>query len=154
MHMASEPPPLGERCEAPAALCDLIHHMLDKDPSLRPVALEIRQLARAIALVLAPAAYEALELFREARPAAARIYPPRAFEASSNEVVVVDPEALELGITELLPIVRKPRWTPEIGPIPGPLAARSDASRAPARGASEDDLGEIVLLHQRRRPAS
>jgi hypothetical protein len=75
-------------------------------------------------------------------------------------VVVVDPEELEIGITELLPVVRKPRWTPEIGPIPGPLAARPAGTRAPepSRAVTEEvdpgDAGEVILLDQRRRSVS
>ena len=150
MHLTSEPAPLAERCDAPAALCDLIHRMLDKDPSLRPGALEVRQLARAVSLELA--APGEVEPEREApRPAAARIRPPRAVDVPSDEVMVADPEALELGITELLPIVRKPRWTPEIGPIPGPLAARPEADRASSHAAADD---EVILLDKRRRPLS
>jgi serine/threonine-protein kinase len=137
MHLATEPAPLRERCDAPAALCDLIHRMLDKEPSLRPGALEIRQLARAISLELGDEG----EPDREpSRPAAARLRPPRAPDVPSDEVVLVDPEELELGITELLPIVRRPRWTPEIGPISAPPA--------------EDDRGEVILLHRRRRRMS
>ena len=36
MHLTSEPASLRERTSAPAALCNLIHRMLDKDPSVRP----------------------------------------------------------------------------------------------------------------------
>ena len=32
--------------------------------------------------------------------------------APSDDVVVVDPEALEFGVTEMVPTIRKPRWTP------------------------------------------
>jgi hypothetical protein len=39
----------------------------------------------------------------------------------SDEALVVDPEALEFGATQLHPIVRKPRWTPEIAYAPAPL---------------------------------
>ncbi len=152
MHLASEPTPLRDRCGAPAALCDLIHRMLDKEPSLRPSALEIRQLARAISLELAAEACEAAEPADAARPAAARLRPTRAL---SDEVVLVDPEELEVGITELLPIVRKPRWTPEIGPIPGPLAAAQGSSHELAAVEDGDlDGGEIILLDKRRRPVA
>ncbi len=189
MHLTSEPAPLAAQCDAPAALCDLIHRMLDKDPSLRPGALEVRQLARAVSLERAAASGEveasretgreasreagrepSREAGREAgRPAAARLRPPRALDVPSDEVVVVDPEELEIGITELLPIVRKPRWTPEIGPIPGSLAARSPSSprsprfpsspsspsspatSAPSLAAPED---EVILLEKRRRRMS
>jgi serine/threonine protein kinase len=144
MHMASDAAPLQERCDAPAELCSLVHRMLDKDPSLRPVALEIRQVARAVALELAASAsaYEELEVSRPAsrRPVALRLRPPRAIESPSDEVVVIDPAELELGVTELLPVVRKPRWTPEIDP-----------SSAPGTAAAEDgDHGEVILLDRRR----
>jgi eukaryotic-like serine/threonine-protein kinase len=152
MHLTSEPAPLAAQCDAPAALCDLIHRMLDKDPSLRPGAIEVRQLARAVSLELAASA-EIDPVWEAPRPASARLRPPRALDVPSDEVMVADPEALELGITELLPIVRKPRWTPEIGPIPGTLAARPAADRAPAHAAAAAD-DEVILLDKRRRPLS
>jgi serine/threonine-protein kinase len=150
MHLTSEPAPLAEQCDAPAALCDLIHCMLDKDPSLRPGALEVRQLARAVSLELA--ALDEVEPDPEApRPAAARLRSPRSLAAARDEVVVVDPEALEVGVTELLPIVRQMRWTPEIGPIPGLLAPRPAAAQASSHAAADD---EVILPGKRRRPLS
>jgi serine/threonine-protein kinase len=160
MHMASEAAPLRDQCEAPERLCDLVHRMLDKDPSLRPGALEIRQLARSISLDLAASAYEEVEITHEApRPALARFRAPRGFSVPSDEVSVVDPDELELGITELLPIVRKPRWTPEIGPIAGALATQPTAlhTQAVPLASEEGELTEaeeVLLLHRRRRSVS
>jgi serine/threonine-protein kinase len=152
MHLTSEPAPLRERCSAPAELCDLIHRMLDKEPSMRPGALELRQIARAVALELAPSAYEELEVsvHETGRPAAARLRPPRGVDAPSDEVIVVDPEELELGVTELVPIVRKPRWTPEIGPIPGPLAAGGGLPRPYTVCDDAGELPDVILLDKRR----
>jgi serine/threonine protein kinase len=146
MHLTSEPEPLDR---APPELADLIHRMLDKEPALRPGALEVRQVARAIALDLATAAYEELEITGVPRaPKAVRGRPQRAQIVPSDEVVVVDPEALEFGVTELLPVVRKPRWTPEIGQVPNPPARMSRAiGPRPDRNVV---AGEIVLLEKRR----
>jgi hypothetical protein len=85
------------------------------------------------------------------RPAGARPRSRRALAGASDEVVVVDPEALEVGVTELLPIVRQMRWTPEIGPIPGLLAPRPAAAQASSHAAADD---EVILPGKRRRPLS
>ncbi|HWO26621.1 MAG TPA: serine/threonine-protein kinase [Kofleriaceae bacterium] len=138
MHMAGEPPPLRERCDAPVALCNLVHRMLDKDPTLRPCALELRQVARAISLELAASAYEEIEVRRDPRPAAARLRPPRV-ELPDAELYLAGPEVLELGTTELLPVVRKPRWTPDLGP---------------AVAGEDGEGGEVILLEKRRPSAS
>ncbi|MEO7093310.1 MAG: serine/threonine-protein kinase [Polyangiales bacterium] len=49
MHLTGEPAPLREQCDAPKELCDLVHRMLEKNPSCRPGSIEVRQQARAIA---------------------------------------------------------------------------------------------------------
>ncbi len=120
MHLTTEPHPLRDKTTAPAELCELIHRMLDKDAQIRPGAIEVRQLARAIAIELS-SVYEELEItgIEHRLPRAAGRRPQRAayMLPDSEEVVVVDPEALELGVTELMPVVRKPRWTPDIAPI-------------------------------------
>jgi serine/threonine-protein kinase len=87
MHMRSIAAPLSDRCDAPRGLCNLVHRMLDKDPAARPCASEVHQAARTIAR----------ELSTE-RGAA---------------VIYVDRDLLERGVTEHLPILRKPRWTPQ-----------------------------------------
>lgn len=138
MHLTSEPESLRERTSAPQALCELVHRMLDKDPSLRPGAIEVRQLARAIALDVSSSAYEEFEItgIEQSRtPKAARAR-PRAQIVPTDEVVVVDPESLEFGVTELLPVVRKPRWTPELS-----AAVPSNRTRA---------ASEVVMLEKRR----
>jgi serine/threonine-protein kinase len=152
MHLTSEPDPLALRCSAPDELCNLIHRMLDKDPALRPVAIEVRQVARAIANALA-SAYEVdasddipITVEIQPRPKARRA---RMAQLPTEEAFVVDPEALELGVTEMMPVVRKPRWTPDIGQLPQPIAA---PVRRPITPSSSADLvaGEIVLLDKRR----
>jgi serine/threonine-protein kinase len=121
MHLASEAAPLRERCNAPVELCRLIHRMLDKKPDKRPMAIEIRQITRALAVELANA-YEELEI--------TGMQPHAVTTNPTDETLVIDPEALEYGVTELLPTMRKPRWTPEIGAVPsvarrGPITPKA-----------------------------
>jgi serine/threonine-protein kinase len=108
MHLSSEPLPLVECSPAPRELCNLVHRMLAKDPSQRPGAIEARQIARAIARDVA-GDYESFELVT---PVDARA-----------RAEVVDAESLEFGITELLPTMRKPRWTPDLATLPAALTA-------------------------------
>lgn len=133
MHLTSEPRPLHGRVGAPIELCNLIHRMLDKDPSLRPGALEVRQVSRAVALEISSPVYEEFELTGLDGPKTRQR--PRAQIVPSEELATAASDALEFGITEMLPIVRKPRWTPEIAHVP---------ARA------ERQAGDIVLLQKRR----
>jgi len=120
MHLMSEVAPLRERCGAPKELCELVHRMLAKDPSTRPSAIEIRQLARVVVMELA-SAYESMEIAGLEKPGARHV---AIAAAPTEDAVVVDPEALEFGVTELVPTIRRPRWTPDIGSVPvGPKAA-------------------------------
>jgi len=162
MHLASEPAPLRDCTTAPKELCDLVHRMLDKDPAVRPGAIEIRQMARAIAIELTSAYAEfelsGVEAEPEPIPAAAPIrsrvphLPSMGHQSMpSDEVVVVDPDSLEFGVTEMLPVVRKPRWTPEIGNVPSALAAQSGSARHAITPKSPRDQvsGEITLPKRR-----
>jgi serine/threonine-protein kinase len=115
MHLMSEVAPLRERCSAPRELCDLVHRMLSKEPSMRPSAIEIRQLARMISMEMV-SAYDSIEIEGLDPRAASRHVAIAA--APTEDAVVVDPEALEFGVTELVPTIRRPRWTPEIGYVP------------------------------------
>src|SRR5207237_7837653 len=93
-------------------LCGLVHRMLDKEPSLRPCALEVRQLSRTVAIQTPGEA--APRSFRQRR-------------TGHEDAVVVDPVALELGVTELMPTIHRPRWTPQIGhavPARSPITPR------------------------------
>lgn len=127
MHLTHEPAPLGTRCNAPIKLCDLVGRMLQKDPALRPCAIEVRQVGRAIAQELSgsePAAsHENFELSAteaEGRSGATpgrTVHPAHIIPAlivPADEAFVADADALEYGITEMLPVVPKPRWTPEL----------------------------------------
>jgi serine/threonine protein kinase len=109
LHLAGEAAPLRERTTAPVELCALVHRMLNKDPATRPGAIEVRQVARAVAHSLTHAPeYHAYELdTHEHATLAAPVW--------TGETHVVDPDALELGVTMELLVPRKPRWTPEIG---------------------------------------
>jgi serine/threonine protein kinase len=126
MHLTSEPAPLTEACKAPPELCELVHRLLDKEPSLRPGAIEVRQLARAVALDLSTA-YESFELTgAEPRLPKAAVKPRRALALTvqpTQEACVVDPDSLEFGVTEMVPTIRKPRWTPDLGTL-APGSAR------------------------------
>jgi eukaryotic-like serine/threonine-protein kinase len=125
MHLTRDAEPLHVITNAPADLCNLVHRMLEKDPSQRPGAVEVRQVARAIVADLQNAAYEELEitgLVRE-RPRAQRVR-PRAVIVPTDEVSVIDPDALEFGTTELLPVIHTPRWTPEIATSPVTIMPR------------------------------
>ncbi len=65
-------------------------------------------------------AYESIEITAPTRARQAG-QPRRALAltaAPTEDAVVVDPEALEFGVTEMVPTIRKPRWTPEIGSVP------------------------------------
>jgi hypothetical protein len=110
---------------------------------MRPGAIEIRQVARAIARDLT-SAYEEMEI-DGARP---RAHQPRAAAQiiPTDEVYVCDPEALEFGVTEMLPVVPKPRWTPEIGRVPK-IARRHPITPKSAR---DQVAGEIILADKRR----
>lgn len=149
MHLTGDPEPLRDRCSAPVELCNLIHRMLDKDSSLRPCAIEVRQIARALALELAAPPYDSFELTElPARPKANRVR-LRAQIVPTDEVTVVDPEALELGVTELMPVVRKPRWTPDLSAaVPPALAARGRTITP--RSSRDQVAGEIVMPDKRR----
>jgi serine/threonine-protein kinase len=144
MHLAGAAAPLADRCHAPLELCELVHRMLEKDPSLRPGAIEVRQLARAIVAELS-AAYESIEVDGvESRPRALRSRRLVGVIAPTEDAGFVDPEALEFGVTELVPTIRKPRWTPEIGFVPGELAAETcQLKPITPKGLSDAVSGEI-----------
>jgi serine/threonine protein kinase len=137
LHLSGDAMPLCERTSAPRELCDVIHRMLAKEPSLRPCALEIRQVMRAIARDLS-AEYESFEVSVTIEPGA---------RARARKADVVDAEVLEFGVTELVPTIRKPRWTPELATVSVVAAERSRPAITP-RAASDQVSGEIPL--QRR----
>jgi len=149
MHLTRDPAPLHERCNAPAVLSELIGRMLKKDPAQRPSALEIRQLGRAIAQDLSPA-YEAFELSGEERtsrsPATRGRNSRPAHIVSTDEAIVLDADALEYGVTEMLPVVARPRWTPEIGRVPTTVAAEPSRRGLTPRTGRDKVAGEMVLL--------
>ncbi len=167
MHLASEPEPLDKLCDAPPQLCALIHRLLGKQPGKRPGANEVRHTARSIALDLAATAYAAMEIsdtsipidqlpesddsievdvsdygYAEGDPALAETALARPWPdvVPSDECVVVDPETLETGNTEMFPVlpVPKPRWTPPLGRTIVPKAARDHVA------------GEIIVLARNR----
>lgn len=147
MHLSKAPPPLRERCDAPRELCQLVEKMLGKVPESRPTAVEVATIARQIAAQITPA-YEAIEISYdreavdlpersalcggelEARGPAGSIseavwsaardaMPTGELEIELEaDAVYVDARQLELGQTEMLPTVPKPRWTPELVQVP------------------------------------
>ena len=125
-HITSKPVPVGDRCSAPAALCELVHRMLDKDPSTRPMAVDIRRLAKAMLAELDQVAIVDDEIEITIEPG----------------IEEPDPIAdkLEYGVTELLPTMRKPRWTPQLA------VEVSPAARKPITPKNQRDQvsGEIV----------
>ncbi|HEX4418637.1 MAG TPA: serine/threonine-protein kinase [Kofleriaceae bacterium] len=151
MHLTRAPKPLRKHCNAPYALCDLVERMLEKDPSLRPTAVEARHLARVIAADLSPA-YEAFEVSvgePPESPPATRCRIARASIGGPDRLPAVD-EVLENGVTEMLPVVPKPRWTPEIGRVPAGLTI-CHGRRAVAPRALRDPIpGEIFAANKAR----
>jgi eukaryotic-like serine/threonine-protein kinase len=151
MHLSRAPIPLRERCNAPRELCDLVERMLEKDPSLRPTALEVRQLARVIANELSPA-YEDFEICigePVEAPPATRCRTARSAYFSAADGYPADVEALENGVTEMLPVVPKPRWTPEIGRVPNASMAHGRRVIGP-RTSRDQVAGEIISGYKGR----
>jgi len=155
MHLTREPAALRDRCNAPIELCDLVTRMLEKEPALRPGAIEVRQLCRAIASELLPA-YEAFEISgveAEALPNAGGATRCRTIRPASalppEEGFALDADALEYGVTEMLPVVPKPRWTPEIGHIPSALTAGQPRRPIGPRFPRDQIAGEIVTVKLR-----
>jgi serine/threonine-protein kinase len=155
MHLTRAPAPLRARCGAPAELCNLVSRMLHKEPVARPTAAEVRQAARAIARELSQA-YEEFELsgIEIAAPGASagRARSQPVYTVPSDEVVVVDVDATELeyGVTEMLPVVRQPRWTPEISGMPGVLAERTSRPAVAPRSPRDQVAGEILTTGKYR----
>ena len=147
MHLTREPTPLHLRCNAPLELCDLVDRMLEKEPALRPTTLEVRQIARAIAGTLVPQSpYETFELSgnAEVRPGAPRRRIRPAQLVSTDDTVVLGAEALEYGVTEMLPVVPRPRWTPDFAQVPSVLAAHRRHGVIGPRAPRDQVAGEII----------
>jgi serine/threonine-protein kinase len=148
MHLTRKPAALRDRCNAPIALCDLVGRMLQKDPALRPCAIEVRQFGRAIASELSPAKLPGDET--DGAGGAARCRTVRvAYPVPPTEGCQVDADALEYGVTEMLPVVPKPRWTPEIGRVPSALAG-SHRRRAIGPRASRDRVAAEIVVEKPR----
>jgi len=151
MHLTREPAPLADQCNAPRELCELVQSMLEKDPALRPGAIAVRQIARAIALELSPP-YEALEISHpdtDVRPMRSRGVRP-AYTAAADDASVADADALEYGVTEMLPVVPKPRWTPEIGRVPSAIVAGARHDAIGPRAPRDQVAGEIIASNKHR----
>jgi serine/threonine-protein kinase len=136
MHLTRAPAPLRERCNAPAELCDLVTRMLEKDPAMRPGTIEVRQVCRAIAMALAP--YEAFEI--------TGAEPDSHLGATRCRTA---PDELEYGVTEMLPVMPKPRWTPDFDHVPAALAARRNRVIGP-RSPRDQVAGEINMFDKPR----
>jgi serine/threonine-protein kinase len=150
MHLTRAPAPLRTRCDAPAELCNLVGRMLLKEPAARPCAAEVRQTARAIARELSQA-YEAFELSGieiDGNVTRARVQP--AHIVPSDEVIVIDADELEYGVTEMLPVVRQPRWTPEIGGMSSVIVEPSPRPAVAPRAPRDQVAGEIITTGKSR----
>ena len=159
LHLAGEAAPLTERTAAPVTLCALIHRMLNKDPSTRPGAIEVRQVARALSAQLTQAPeYSSYELHTH-DDLGARLRPGLPAPVWNDETCVVDPEALELGVTqlELAQGANKVRWTPEIGNVPqhgesrSAIAQSHAATKAGGTHAHADDAARDLLIRKNHR---
>jgi serine/threonine protein kinase len=113
LHLTGDAMPLRTCSIAPEPLCNLVHRMLDRDPSLRPGAIELRQQARALARELADD-YESFEVSGAGTRSRRYARSHAAMHAPTEDCVVIDPDALEMGVTEMLPTIGRPRWTPKI----------------------------------------
>jgi serine/threonine protein kinase len=159
MHLTRAPVPLRARCQAPPELCNLVGRMLHKDPATRPTAAEVRQIARAVARELSQV-YEEFELSEieievvDRDAARARMQPayivPGDGVVESDGVVVIDAEEMEYGVTEMLPVVRQPRWTPEISGLPSVLAERPSRAPVAPRAPRDQVAGEILAIDKSR----
>jgi len=152
MHLTRAPVPLRERCSAPRELCELVGRMLEKDPALRPGAIEVRQVCRAIATAMAP--YEAIEVSPEPGPVAGAARCRSANEPSLRRSPPGTSDAFAelpdgFGVTDMLPVVTRSRWTPEIGQVPNVLAAPRNRVIGP-RAPRDQVAGEIILLDKPR----
>lgn len=143
MHLMRAPAPLRARCNAPVELCGLVNRMLHKDPKARPTAIEVRQTARAIARGLSDAAYEELEISGLTAATSGR----PAYVVPDD--FGIDAVELEFGSTEMLPVVRQPRWTPEIAGISTVIAEQHRAPIHP-RSSRDQVAGEIISTHKPR----
>jgi hypothetical protein len=78
----------------------------------------------------------------DTRPATRRSVRPAYI--ASDENVVADAESLEYGVTEMLPVVPKPRWTPDIVPVPGAIVAGRSKQAIGPRAPRDQVAGEII----------
>jgi serine/threonine protein kinase len=139
MHITSEAAPLTERCAAPAELCALIHKMLAKDADRRPSALEVRQVARAVAHAPSELA-DNIEVDIEVVIDDLDLDHVAAIADGSAEIDVGDLDGGD-DVTLLSPNMRKPRWTP---PLPNEVAVQHDSGAViKPRGLNDSVSGEI-----------
>jgi serine/threonine-protein kinase len=94
----------------PRPLCGLIDMMLSKLPEHRPSATDARQMAQNLALEISAREFE-------------------SYSVTDAPWPVMATQAIDHGITDQLPQMRRPRWTPEIssavaGEISEPSAAK------------------------------
>ena len=64
-------------------------------------------------------------------------------------MVVIDPDALEFGVTEMVPTIPKPRWTPEIGLAAPPQAREPARAAITPKGVRDQVAGEIATNKRR-----
>jgi hypothetical protein len=69
--------------------------------------------------------------------------------APTEDAMVVDPDALEFGVTEMVPTIRKPRWTPEMG-LSSPAEVAAARPAITPKSARDEVAGEIAMPSKRR----
>jgi hypothetical protein len=99
----------------------------------RPMAVDVRKLAREIIQSHAWYAGEAVP-----------IEVIDSVDGADADAEVVDPDELEYGITQLLPTMRKPRWTPRLE-----LPAKSRSLAITPKHIRDQVSGEIVARRHR-----
>ena len=132
LHLTREPTSLRALCDAPGTLCELVHSMLDKDPAQRPTAADVLRLARVLADDFADPC-DVVEIDVDDFSAL----------ADDDEDYIV--EIMPTLSVRTLPILRAPRWTPEIAfnaVNAGPTARLRPIT---PRGARDQVSGEIDL---------
>ena len=66
-----------------------------------------------------------------------------AYKVPTDEVVVLDPDMLEHGSTEMIPVMPRPRWTPDFGRLPSVMTEQPRSTSIAPRAQRDQVAGEI-----------